>query len=163
MIQYDFGKTIQDKQFVVKGSLNKPPAVLTNAISKLRAKARRKGYDFHKHLKTMLEQNSIMAPEFKRPERDDLYAADYIHEGTEKDCQGCSLTRLITRSARPEPSSKVFYGTIGSANQVLRDADLRDKLHGQTGVICFEMEAAGLMDNFPCIVVRGICGKFVHD
>jgi nucleoside phosphorylase len=24
-------------------------------------------------------------------------------------------------------------------------------------VICFEMEAAGLMDSFPCLVVRGIC------
>jgi hypothetical protein len=26
------------------------------------------------------------------------------------------------------------------------------------GIICFEMEAAGLMDNFPCLVIRGICG-----
>jgi hypothetical protein len=25
------------------------------------------------------------------------------------------------------------------------------------GVICFEMEAAGLMDHFPCLVIRGIC------
>jgi nucleoside phosphorylase len=24
-------------------------------------------------------------------------------------------------------------------------------------VLCVEMEAAGLMDNFPCIVIRGIC------
>lgn len=24
-------------------------------------------------------------------------------------------------------------------------------------VFCVEMEAAGLMDNFPCIVIRGIC------
>jgi hypothetical protein len=25
------------------------------------------------------------------------------------------------------------------------------------GIICFEVEAAGLMDNFPCLVIRGIC------
>ncbi|TLD03397.1 uncharacterized protein PgNI_12327 [Pyricularia grisea] len=25
------------------------------------------------------------------------------------------------------------------------------------GVLCFEMEAAGLMNSFPCIVIRGIC------
>jgi nucleoside phosphorylase len=25
------------------------------------------------------------------------------------------------------------------------------------GVLCFEMEAAGLMNSFPCLVVRGIC------
>jgi hypothetical protein len=24
-------------------------------------------------------------------------------------------------------------------------------------VICFEMEAAGVMDEYPCVVVRGIC------
>ena len=24
-------------------------------------------------------------------------------------------------------------------------------------MLCFEMEAAGLMNNFPCLVVRGIC------
>lgn len=25
------------------------------------------------------------------------------------------------------------------------------------GVLCFEMEAAGLMNTFPCLVIRGIC------
>src|SRR4029077_6880907 len=24
-------------------------------------------------------------------------------------------------------------------------------------ILCFEMEAAGLMDSFPCLVIRGIC------
>jgi hypothetical protein len=24
-------------------------------------------------------------------------------------------------------------------------------------VLCFEMEAAGLMNSFPCLVVRGVC------
>jgi nucleoside phosphorylase len=33
----------------------------------------------------------------------------------------------------------------------------RDRLRKELGVICFEMEAAGLMDNFPCLVIRGIC------
>lgn len=25
------------------------------------------------------------------------------------------------------------------------------------GVLCFEMEAAGLVNSFPCLVIRGIC------
>lgn len=33
----------------------------------------------------------------------------------------------------------------------------RDRLAGELDVKCFEMEAAGLMDHFPCLVVRGIC------
>ena len=24
-------------------------------------------------------------------------------------------------------------------------------------MLCFEMEAAGLMNNFPCLMVRGVC------
>jgi hypothetical protein len=31
---------------------------------------------------------------------------------------------------------------------------LRD---GGGGVLCFEMVAAGLMNSFPCLVVRGMC------
>jgi hypothetical protein len=33
----------------------------------------------------------------------------------------------------------------------------REKLRQESGTICLEMEAAGLMDNFPCLVIRGIC------
>lgn len=33
----------------------------------------------------------------------------------------------------------------------------REQLRKETGALCFEMEAAGLMLDFPCIVIRGIC------
>lgn len=33
---------------------------------------------------------------------------------------------------------------------MLKSSDLGD-------IICVEMEAAGLMDSFPCLVIRGIC------
>ncbi|KAJ9412649.1 hypothetical protein FOXG_17298 [Fusarium oxysporum f. sp. lycopersici 4287] len=41
---------------------------------------------------------------------------------------------------------------------VLRTADalMRDKLAAEKGILCFEMEAAGLMNHFPCLVIRGI-------
>ena len=53
----------------------------------------------------------------------------------------------------------VHYGLIASGNQVIKDATFRDTLNKDLGghVLCVEMEAAGLMDNFPCIVIRGIC------
>ena len=38
----------------------------------------------------------------------------------------------------------------------MKDAKTRDRLARQLGIICFEMEAAGLMDHFPCLVIRGI-------
>lgn len=41
----------------------------------------------------------------------------------------------------------------------MKDAIQRDELAKATGeeCICFEMEAAGIMNTFPCLVIRGIC------
>jgi nucleoside phosphorylase len=39
----------------------------------------------------------------------------------------------------------------------MKDALVRDKLAAEKDVLCFEMEAAGLMNHFPCLVIRGIC------
>jgi nucleoside phosphorylase len=40
---------------------------------------------------------------------------------------------------------------------LVKDTGLRDALAKEHGVLCFEMEAAGLVNSFPCLVVRGIC------
>ena len=39
----------------------------------------------------------------------------------------------------------------------MKDALVRDRLAAEMDVLCFEMEAAGLMNHFPCLVIRGIC------
>ncbi len=39
----------------------------------------------------------------------------------------------------------------------MKDASVRDRLAAEEHVLCFETEAAGLMNRFPCVVVRGIC------
>lgn len=51
----------------------------------------------------------------------------------------------------------VHYGTIASGNQVIKDAAERDRVSAKLGgVLCFKMEAAGLMNSFPCLVICGI-------
>ncbi|KAF3914210.1 Ankyrin-1 [Dactylellina cionopaga] len=54
---------------------------------------------------------------------------------------------------------KIHYGLIASGNQVIKDAALRDRLNKDLGgdVLCIEMGAAGLMNTFPCLMIRGIC------
>ena len=39
----------------------------------------------------------------------------------------------------------------------MKDGVTRDRIAEKEGIICFEMEAAGLMDNFPCLAIRGVC------
>ncbi|KAF3189894.1 hypothetical protein TWF788_009881 [Orbilia oligospora] len=54
---------------------------------------------------------------------------------------------------------RVHYGLIASGNSVIKSAEHRDMLNEQFGgkLLCVEMEAAGLMNDFPCLVIRGIC------
>ena len=56
-----------------------------------------------------------------------------------------------------EDNPAIHYGLIASANQLMKDALVRDTLAAEKNVLCFEMEAAGLMNHFPCLVIRGIC------
>ncbi|KAK6356047.1 hypothetical protein TWF718_000421 [Orbilia javanica] len=82
-----------------------------------------------------------------------------------KDESGCLATcgdgpsKLVNRPQRTEEedSPAIHYGLIASANQVMKNATLRDRLAAEKDVLCFEMEAAGLMNHFPCLVIRGIC------
>ena len=65
---------------------------------------------------------------------------------------------MVDRQPRTSNEIVVHYGTIASGNQVMRYGTTRDEVSRDFGgVLCFEMEAAGLMNNFPCLVIRGIC------
>jgi hypothetical protein len=91
---------------------------------------------------------------------DVLFEAAYDHVGGHT-CDQCSIDRHEVRQPREsgdEEEVAVYYGTIASGNQVMRSAAERDRLSAELGgVLCFEMEAAGLMNSFPCLVIRGIC------
>ncbi|KAF6800116.1 Kinesin light chain 5 [Colletotrichum musicola] len=51
----------------------------------------------------------------------------------------------------------IHYGLIASGNRLIKDAHTRDALAVERDVLYFEIEAAGLMNHFPCLVIRGIC------
>jgi hypothetical protein len=72
---------------------------------------------------------------------------------------GDDSTGLVSRHPRSgdEDNPAIHYGLIASANQLMKDAIIRDKFAAEMDVLCFEMEAAGLMNTFPCLVIRGIC------
>ncbi|EIT74045.1 ankyrin repeat protein [Aspergillus oryzae 3.042] len=140
--QYDFGKRIQDQSFQSTGFLNQPPLFLQTAVKALRTK-----YAITKDYKQ------------PNPNTDRLYKAHVIHPNGEESCAaicGDDLSNLVERPERKE-NPVIHYGLIASANQVMKDATVRDTLAENKDVLCFEMEAAGLMNHFPCLVVRGIC------
>ncbi len=164
VFQYDFGKTIQNQSFQETGFLNQPPMVLRTAVSALRGTYEKNGHqladDVDKALKTIKKRKKYTRPP---PASDRLYKADIVHPLHSSD--GCDVAcsddeaLLVVRDARDEEDDDpaIHYGSIASANQLMKDARIRDKLADDKGVLCFEMEAAGLMNHFPCLVIRGIC------
>ena len=70
-------------------------------------------------------------------------------------CQVCDNGKIPRPPDRRNP--QIHYGTIASGNSLIKDAGERDRLGHEFGAKCVEMEAAGLMNEFPCIIVRGIC------
>jgi nucleoside phosphorylase len=52
----------------------------------------------------------------------------------------------------------IYYDTIASGNQVIRDGAIRDRISLRLeDILYFEIKAAGLINSFPCLVIRGIC------
>lgn len=51
----------------------------------------------------------------------------------------------------------IFVGRVGSGDRVVRSSEERDRISRQKGVIAFEMEGAGLWDELPCIIIKGVC------
>jgi hypothetical protein len=58
VIQYDFGKMIQECKFIQTGSLNKPPEVLLTALASLEAQHMMESHKLVKHLSEMTEKIS---------------------------------------------------------------------------------------------------------
>ena len=160
IIQYDFGKTIQDDCFFITGSLDKPSNALLTAVSNLAADHLQKGSQLSRYLADMVEKNPSMGEIFSYPGRvhtDQLYESNYDHPLDALTCSNCDSKRLISRSPRNSCTPRVFRGLIASANQVMRYGDKREKLRKDFNILCFEMEAAGVMDALHPLVIRGIC------
>jgi nucleoside phosphorylase len=154
VVQYDAGK-MTPSRFERTGALNSPPQVLLAAVAKVQANELRGRSKLCVHI-AKLERIAKFQRSKAGP--DVLFEAAYDHKGGQT-CAKCNSNRHEVREPRDsEEEVATHYGTIASGNQVMRSAAERDKLSAELGgVLCFEMEAAGLMNSFPCLVVRGIC------
>ena len=153
MIQYDFGKCTP-KGVERTGFLNAPPPMLLGAVAKLRAYNDRDQTSTPARVSTF---NSIPTLHRHKAGPDILFRSDYDHDGGPS-CETCDKELLIQRRNRESDRPEIHFGTIASGNQVMRDGRTRGLISSEFGgVLCFDMEAAGLMNSLPCLVIRGIC------
>ena len=166
VFQYDFGRTIQAREFLNTRSLDQPPPLLRSAVSDLKARYETCGHQLQETVGSVLEKMPRLRRKYQRPPSgtDQLYSSDVIHTVSRSDttCMescGDDVPALLLRPQRREyeDDPAIHYGLIASGNQLMKDATIRDRLAHERDVLCFEMEAAGLMNHFPCLVIRGIC------
>ncbi|KAE8143784.1 nucleoside phosphorylase domain-containing protein [Aspergillus pseudotamarii] len=134
------------------GFLNTPPTILLNAIARLKANHIGEQPSFRKDV-SKLNRIDTFNREVAGP--DYLFSADYDHISGDT-CERCDRKMLVERTQRDQ-EAMIHYGTIASGNQVMRNALERDRISSELdGALCFDMEAAGLMNDFQCLVIRGI-------
>lgn len=139
VIQWDLGKATDGGKFERTGSLNNPPALLRTALTKLKTQNEMIGSKIPEYLDELGKNYPRLVAKYLRPQ---------------------SLQVPLVPDTNDSPQEvQVHYGLIASGNQVIKDASFRDELDKDLDghVLCVEMEAAGLMNDFPCIVIRGIC------
>ncbi|KAL2855967.1 hypothetical protein BJY01DRAFT_231401 [Aspergillus pseudoustus] len=146
VVQYDFGKTVPGG-FQRIGSMNAPSHALLTAVSR-----------FKSSLCSQATRERMRPYLVGRPpsEADILFESHYDHPGGDI-CDSCRKDMIVHRAHRDD-DMKVFFGTIASGNSVIKYGRTRDQITSALeGVLCFEMEAAGVVNLQSCLVIRGIC------
>ncbi|KAH7178845.1 hypothetical protein DER46DRAFT_633448 [Fusarium sp. MPI-SDFR-AT-0072] len=153
VMQYDMGKT--RKEGFQRTAVPKiPDSSIRTVISNLRSQHELKG----SRVPSILRDKMGAYPAYSLPnEPDRLFLSSYHHDASVSSCDECDLSKLETREMRVSTDPVIHYGGIGSANTVMKDSNIRDEIARELDVLCFEMEAAGLMDIMPCLPIRGIC------
>jgi hypothetical protein len=167
VIQYDLGKAKSGDRRDRRDFLNRPPEVLLKALENLQTdhelgppKVSEFLDEAVRRYPTLVKANTRAKPGYVHQgvENDRLFKATHEHvRGA--DCRHCDPREEIQRDERDSTTPEIHYGVIASGNTLIKDAATRDRIVEEIDedCICFEMEAAGLMNNFPCLVVRGIC------
>ncbi|KAF3289684.1 hypothetical protein TWF970_003449 [Orbilia oligospora] len=166
VVQLDLWKRLQgnggedgneSRLFQRTGQLNSPPAFLLGAMPRILRfhNDTRRPDKLAEHIKPLI--NAI--PELRRPpqSQDRLFRANYRHQGVKETCECYREDQVIERPPRAESREfMIHYGTIASLNFPMENVVERDRCARDLRVLCFETEAAGLMNSTPCLVIRGI-------
>lgn len=164
VLQYNFGRSVQGQGFQPTGHQNGPALLLQGAVTALKAKYELEGHSIEESIASALERRPRLRKRYRRPEptTDRLYKSTVPHRASASEhCLAvCGLgDSLISREARAddEDNPKIHEGLIASADEVMKDATKRDSIAKESDVLCFETEAAGVMNHFKCLIIRGIC------
>ncbi|GKZ36280.1 hypothetical protein AbraIFM66950_007281 [Aspergillus brasiliensis] len=150
IIQYDFGRQYPGR-FVRRNtlldSLGRPSPEIRAHLAKLKSRHGRASLlrAMDTHLRFLQSD-----PQFKEV---------YQYPGTEQDVLYKTESNIVVsrrRLQQPRPNPYVHFGAIASGDTLMRSGTRRDTIATEEGIIAFEMEGAGVSDNLPHVIIKGV-------
>ncbi|OJJ01824.1 hypothetical protein ASPVEDRAFT_192125 [Aspergillus versicolor CBS 583.65] len=154
IVDYEMRKRYDGGMVKNTGHPEKPSKILRSAIQALKADHQTKSSKITQYIDGMTQRYAERGA-FTYP----LGIPDRLCEAClsgGKCAGGGKATKPQSRPDRPDKHSRIHYGVIASGNTLCRDRDFREEMQKKFDAICFDMEAAGVMNNFQGLVVRGI-------
>ncbi|OJJ07396.1 hypothetical protein ASPVEDRAFT_65790 [Aspergillus versicolor CBS 583.65] len=150
VLAYELGKESADG-FVNIGWIQPTDRRLRSAIEALETEAEYIGHDLLGPYLARFRENPG-STRFLHPGPDN----DHLYEAQKSGKPGAEMYQVIRRGPRQFEGPAIHYGLVASGNKVIKNASLRDSMRDKYNIICFEMEAAGLLDTLPVAVIRGV-------
>lgn len=188
LVQYDLGRQFPNNKFVRKDTsrdnLPRPGLEIRAALAKLQTEQGRSWLQnkTSEYLRVLRQELSDTVT-YPGATEDRLFKSTYWHkhheplecaicandDGRDDVCDmavamsceqlRCHQRELVPRVRLSQPFNPVVhFGLIASGDTVMKSGEDRDDIAGRDDVIAFEMEGAGIWENFPSsLIVKGVC------
>lgn len=164
IVEYDYGRRFPDsfeRRTTPHDVLGRPGGELRALLRKLETlhPRRKMQKQLLRYLDELGDEPELEA-EYPGITHDLLFEPTYRHIVDGQKCQDCGCDgELVVRRrlAEDRPQPHIHFGLVGSDDAVMKSAQHRDTTAQREGIIGFEMEAVGVWDTFPCVVIKGAC------
>ncbi|KAL2836120.1 hypothetical protein BJX68DRAFT_273615 [Aspergillus pseudodeflectus] len=186
VIEYDFGRQYPggyQRKTGVQNTLGRPVQEIRALLNGLRAENSRS--ELLNQTQQYLQVLQQKQARWSHPGVSDvLFRASYLHKhyshtspaecscvesnspeqicekALEKDCDelDCDSGQQVRyRDISKANQTSIYIGPVASADTVMKSGQHRDEIARKEKAIGFEMEGAGVWDNIPCIIIKGVC------
>jgi nucleoside phosphorylase len=181
LVQSDFGRQGKDgivRKDTIDDNFGRPSKEIRALLKKLQTRKASTALRTNttEALTTLIQDEPTW--EYPGREYDVLFREDYDHKhyvarGCKACCRNgacetagkdaCDVSKCDPRQAmerevnREDEFPFIHFGAFSSADQVIRSSTHRNAMNAADGVIGFEMEGAGVWDNFPTVIIKGVC------
>ncbi|EXU97501.1 hypothetical protein X797_009410 [Metarhizium robertsii] len=126
VIQYDFGKAVQNRSFQYTKLLDQPPTALRTALNGIKAQYKRKGHRLQEEIEIALCNNPRLRKRYERPDVgiDTLFKAYTTHDSSCTTLCSDDPDNLVSRPMREQDEDNIVEAhrwTVGSVLGTLLD------------------------------------------